>query len=54
MKIIIDKIPPGATLGEVIQHYNTMVDKLNLAFSEIDEENFSESVVKKITAKEDE
>ncbi len=48
MKVIIEKIPYGATLQDVIHAFNKAADRLNEGLCEIDEENISESVMKKI------
>lgn len=48
MKILLDKLPHSATLQDVIREYNKTVDKLNEGLCEIDEENISEAVMKRI------
>ena len=48
MKIVLDKLPHGATLQDVILAYNKVVEKLNEGLCEIDEENLSEALIKKI------
>ena len=48
MKIVLEKLPHGASLLDVILAYNKTVDKLNEGLCEIDEENISDSIMKKI------
>lgn len=48
MKIVLEKLPHGATLQDVIHAVNKMTEKLNEGLCEIDEENLSEALIKKI------
>lgn len=50
---MLDKIPHSANLHEVILAVNKMVDELNTALTEIDEENLSEALRNKIYNKEE-
>ena len=52
MKIVLEKLPHGATLQDVIHAYNKAVDVLNEGLCEIDEENISDAVMAKINKEE--
>lgn len=52
MKVIFEKIPPGAGSDEIIRAVNRMAEQLNTALNDIDEENISDAVMAKINKEE--
>ena len=52
MKVVFEKIPSGADPEEVIRAHNRMVEQLNMVLGEIDEENISDTLMKKINKEE--